>query len=288
MIRSMTGFARAAASHDTFELVCELRTVNHRYLDVQFRLADELRALETPLKTRIGRKVRRGKVDCTVLMRRQSGGAKATAIDTDAVAALKHACDEVSSAFPHLTAPSPLDILRWPGVVAESALDSDSLGATVTALVDEALEALDGMRASEGERLGELVRERVGAIATIAKDVRARRPDIVAAATERMRERIGALASDADPARLATEIALLAQKLDVDEELDRLESHIKEINATLARAEPIGRRLDFLMQELNREANTLASKSADGVTTNHAVELKVLIEQMREQIQNIE
>ena len=284
----MTGFARTTASHDDLELTCELRAVNHRYLDVQFRLPDDVRALETAMKARIARRLNRGKVDCTVYVRRQTGAIRPAAIDAAVLAGVKSACEAIADSFAHLSPPTALDLLRWPGVVSESEIDADSLGAAVTALLDEALAALDGMRRSEGERLDALLRERLAAIETIAGAVRQRRPAVIAAATQRIQERIESLASDADPARLATEVALLAQKLDVDEELDRLVSHVAEISATLARDEPVGRRLDFLMQELNREANTLGSKSADGETTNQAVELKVLIEQMREQIQNIE
>lgn len=288
MIRSMTGFARSTASFDAFELVCELRAVNHRYLDTQFRLPEDLRALETALKSRISQRINRGKVDCTVFLKRQPGAIRATAIDASTLDALREASDKVAATLPGLAAPSTLDVLRWPGVLNETEVDTDALREAVTALLDEALNALDEMRHREGERLATLLHERLHAIDAIATSVRARRPDVVAAATARVRDRIESLATDAEPSRLATEVALLAQKLDVDEELDRLASHVAEITATLARNEPVGRRLDFLMQELNREANTLASKSADSETTKQAVELKVLIEQMREQIQNIE
>ena len=195
---------------------------------------------------------------------------------------------EVAAKLPAAAAVNPIDVLRWPGVLAETPIDAEPLLAAAAALLDETLAALAAMRASEGERISAMLESRCDDIATIAAKVRARMPEILLAVRDKQRERIARLDVEADPERLEVELALVAQKLDVDEEVDRLDSHLAEIRDALASAEPVGRRLDFLMQELNREANTLGSKSADAETTKAAVELKVLIEQMREQIQNIE
>jgi uncharacterized protein (TIGR00255 family) len=195
---------------------------------------------------------------------------------------------EVAVNLPAAAPLNPLDVLRWPGVIAEAEFDAEPLLAAATALLDDTLIALTGMRASEGERIAAMLASRCDDLAAIAARVRERMPDILQAVRNKQRERIERLDVAADPARLEVELALLAQKLDVDEEVDRLDSHLTEIRDALGSVEPVGRRLDFLMQELNREANTLGSKSADAETARAAVELKVLIEQMREQIQNIE
>ena len=179
-------------------------------------------------------------------------------------------------------------MLRWPGVVSETEIDTGPLYDEASRLLADTLDALGKMRASEGQRIAEMIESRCADIMSISMGVRARMPDVLAAVRDRQQERIDKLDIEADPARLETELAIIAQKLDIDEELDRLDSHISEIREAMRSDEPVGRRLDFLMQELNREANTLGSKSADTETTKAAVELKVLIEQMREQIQNVE
>jgi uncharacterized protein (TIGR00255 family) len=194
----------------------------------------------------------------------------------------------LAATFPNLGSLNAIDVLRWPGVIEEAEIDTEPLFDEATATIRVALASLAAMRRSEGERIAEMIDSRCREVLVIAATVRARMPEVLAAARAKQKERLDKLAVDADPARLETEIALVAQKLDVDEELDRLESHISEIRLALASEDAVGRRLDFLMQELNREANTLGSKSADTATTRAAVELKVLIEQMREQIQNVE
>ena len=201
---------------------------------------------------------------------------------------LRAKLDELSEMLHESRAVDPIDVLRWPGVVSETEIDTGPLYEEASRLLDDTLAALGKMRASEGERIAEMIELRCADIMTISTSVRARMPDVLAAVRTRQQERIAKLDIEADPARLETELALIAQKLDVDEELDRLDSHISEIREVMASDEAVGRRLDFLMQELNREANTLGSKSADTETTKAAVELKVLIEQMREQIQNVE
>ncbi len=288
MLNSMTGFARAVTETPFGTLTCELRTVNHRYLDVQFRLPDELRPKEIDLRNRIGDSVKRGKVECSLHLRRVASGSGELRLNEALVGQLGARIQEIVRLLPEACSVNPVDVLRWPGVVAEPEIDTEPLFMEASALVDEALQALCLMRESEGARIAEMLASRLDDIHGIAAGVRVRMPEVLAAVRTRQKERIDKLDVETDPARLETELALIAQKLDVDEELDRLESHISEVTATLKKDEAVGRRLDFLMQELNREANTLGSKSADTETTNAAVDLKVLIEQMREQIQNIE
>jgi uncharacterized protein (TIGR00255 family) len=284
----MTGFARYTAESETGVLTCELRAVNHRYFDVQFRLPEELRPKETELKQLVGSVVRRGKIDCTLNYRRAPGKQAELSLNQAVVEQLGRRARELTAAFPDLGSLNAIDVLRWPGVIEEPEVDTEPLFHEATGAIRAALDALSAMRRSEGERIAEMIDSRCREILTIAAAIRERMPEVLAAARARQKERLDKLAVDADPGRLEAEIALVAQKLDIDEELDRLESHISEIRLALSSQHAVGRRLDFLMQELNREANTLGSKSADTGTTRAAVELKVLIEQMREQIQNVE
>lgn len=288
MLHSMTGFARHTTESSLGVLTCELRAVNHRYLDVQFRLPDELRPAESDLRQTIGGAIRRGKVDCSLHFRRGSTPARPLQVNRVLVEQLSRATNEVLELFPEAGQPDPLDVLRWPGVIEDPQPEIEPLFAEVGPALETALAALLEMRASEGQRIAELIEVRCRDLLDIAAGVRMRMPEVLAAVRSRLEERLAKLDVDADPARLETELALLAQKLDVDEELDRLESHVSEIRRAMDSDEPVGRRLDFLMQELNREANTLGSKCADTDTTRAAVDLKVLIEQMREQIQNVE
>ena len=288
MLNSMTGFARQAAEGRLGTLTWELRTVNHRYLDVQFRLPDELRPSETELRQQVSATLKRGKIDCSLHFHRAISESAELKINQGLVIQLKEKLAELSEILHEPRAINPVDVLRWPGVVSESEIDAGPLFEEATRLLEVTLAALGKMRASEGERIFNMIESRCAEIMTISASVRARMPDVLAAVRTRQQERIDKLDIEADPARLDTELALIAQKLDVDEELDRLDSHISEIRESMGSSEPVGRRLDFLMQELNREANTLGSKSADKETTKAAVELKVLIEQMREQIQNVE
>jgi len=288
MLNSMTGFARQAAEGPLGTLTWELRTVNHRYLDIQFRLPDELRPNENELRQQVAKHLKRGKIDCSLHFRRATSDTAKLKINQDLVQQLKQKLDELSDILHESRAIDPVDLLRWPGVVSEAEIDTEPLYAEASQLLAETLAALGKMRASEGARIAKMIDSRCGEIMKISESVRARMPDVLSAVRTRQQERIDKLDIEADPTRLETELALIAQKLDVDEELDRLDSHISEIRDVVTGSEPVGRRLDFLMQELNREANTLGSKSADTETTKAAVELKVLIEQMREQIQNVE
>jgi uncharacterized protein (TIGR00255 family) len=284
----MTGFARQSAESEFGTLAWELRTVNHRYLDVQFRLPEELRPKEQAFKQQVSAVLNRGKVECSLHMRRALDRQAEMQLNMDLVRLIRDRASEISNEVPDTAPLNPVDILRWPGVIAEPEVDAEPLIVEAVALLDTTLEAMTTMRASEGARIAAMLETRCADIAAIAASVRKRMPEVLEAARRKQRERIERIDVEADPARLEVELALLAQKLDVDEELDRLESHLVEIRQALQSEEPVGRRLDFLMQELNREANTLGSKSADAETTKAAVELKVLVEQMREQIQNVE
>ncbi len=284
----MTGFARQSVESQSGALTWELRSVNHRYLDVQFRLPEELRPKEQAFKQQVSGILKRGKVECALRVSRDLDQQAGMQLNADLISLIGRRVADISKTLPEIGALNPIDILRWPGVIAEPEIDAEPLYVEAAALLDEALSAMASMRASEGERIAAMLETRCADIAGLATSVRERLPDVLAKAHAKQRERIERIGVEADPARLEIELALIAQKLDVDEELDRLDSHLVEIRQALTQDDAVGRRLDFLMQELNREANTLGSKSADAETTKTAVELKVLIEQMREQIQNIE
>ena len=288
MLHSMTGFARQSAETSLGTLSWEVRAVNHRYLDLQFRLPDELRPKEQAFRQQVGAVLRRGKVDCSLHFRRAFDQDNELPLNTDLAKLVGTRLSQLAHVLPATTPINPIEILRWPGVVAEQQIDAEPLFAQAEALLAETLTAIDTMRANEGERIRTMLDSRCTEIDAIATGVRKRLPAVLAGAQEKQRERIAKLDVEADPGRLEVELALISQKLDVDEELDRLDSHLTEIRAVMANDEPVGRRLDFLMQELNREANTLGSKSGDSETSRAAVDLKVLIEQMREQIQNVE
>ena len=288
MLHSMTGFARESAESDIGTLTWELRAVNHRYLDIQFKLPDEMRPWEQDFRQQVSAVLNRGKVECALHFRRAFDQQNEIEINTELVELIGTRIKEMSAELPATGAVNPFDVMRWPGVVQQREIDAEPLFAGAEKLLDSTLSAIRSMRANEGARIADMLETRCVDIESISQSVRARMPEVLEAARVKQRERIDKLDVDSDPARLETELALIAQKLDVDEELDRLDSHIVEIRDVLQRKEPVGRRLDFLMQELNREANTLGSKSNDTETTRAAVNLKVLIEQMREQVQNIE
>lgn len=288
MLHSMTGFARQAGESPVGTLTWEVRAVNHRYLDVQFRLPEELRPKESDLRQQVAACLKRGKIECSLHFRPAISDAAELNLNHELVQQIRTKIAELSGLLPETRAIDPVDILRWPGVVTETEVETDPLFEEASRLLANTLSALGKMRVSEGERIAQMIESRCADIMTISASVRKRMPDVLSAIRTRQQERIAKLDVEADPARLETELALIANKLDVDEELDRLVSHISEIREVIAIDEPVGRRLDFLMQELNREANTLGSKSADTETTKATIELKVLIEQMREQIQNVE
>ena len=289
MITSMTGFARREAAGAWGTLVCELRSVNHRFLETGFRLPEELRSLEPELRQGMMRDLKRGKVDCTLSYRAAQGAERALEIDPEALQRLVARLRVVKAAMPdHAASVDALEMLRWPGVIRDADGGTEELLNAARALASQALTELIATRAREGVRLRELIEQRCNGLATLVEQVRARLPEVQARARTRLTERIAELAAAVDHDRLEQELAMLLQRLDVDEELDRLTAHIGEIRRVVGGNEPAGRRLDFLMQELNREANTLSSKSQDLDVTRAAVDMKVLIEQMREQVQNVE
>jgi len=288
MLRSMTAFARIESQHDQGGVQWEVRSVNHRYLDVSVRLHEDLRRLEPKVRERVGARLKRGKVDCTLRVLPAPAEADGLTVDRDLAARVANGARMVAELLSDPAPVSPVDILRWPGVVQAQAPDPDLIERIVLDELDHALSDLVAMREREGARIATMIRERLDDLQVEVDRVRELLPAIVQAYRERMRARVEELDAIVDEGRMEQELALIAQRMDVAEELDRLEAHADEIRATLGRSEPAGRRLDFLMQELNREANTLGSKSAAVATSRASVDLKVLIEQMREQIQNVE
>ncbi len=288
MLSSMTGFARSERQTDSGDLAWEIRSVNHRYLDVQFRLPDVLRGFEAEFRRTVAERLGRGKVDLTLSVRRDAGASRRFALDDELVSRLAEGLERIRGHIAGTGPVDPLEVLRWPGVIEDQPIEREALMADSLSLLREALDTLDAMRRAEGQRLADALISRTAEVERIAAEVRERRPQVLEGIEKKLRERLARLDVEAEPGRLEAELAILAQKLDVDEELDRLDSHIEELRNALGRDEPVGRRLDFLMQEFNREANTLGSKAGDAETTRASVELKVLIEQMREQIQNIE
>jgi uncharacterized protein (TIGR00255 family) len=288
MLRSMTGFARAERVTPAGLLAWEIRSVNHRFLEIGLRLPEELRASEAEYRRAIGAVARRGKVDASFYVRPGPAAGRDLTLDEDLLDRLVAQASVLRRRLGPEGRIDATDLLRWPGVVKDAERDAAPLAAAAMDLLAEALAAFTTSRAAEGERIAQMLGSRVAQVSQIARAVAARLPEVQARIRVRMQERLAALGAEVNPERLEQEIALLLQKMDVAEELDRLQSHVTELTATLESGEAVGRKLDFLMQEFNREANTLSSKSQDVETTRQAVELKVLIEQMREQIQNVE
>jgi uncharacterized protein (TIGR00255 family) len=292
MIRSMTGFARREHASASGSLAWELRTVNHRYLEISLRLPDDFRALESEFRATIGAAVRRGKLDASLYWRTTAQGATSLEVNAAVLDQLVASAGAIAThVAPRLGATAPVsvvDLLRWPGVLKEPERDVAPLHAAAQALLGEALQALTTSRASEGERIAAMLEGRCRQIEEQVGYVAARLPEIHARIRAKLEERLAQFTVEPNRERLEQELALALTRMDVDEELDRLTSHVAEARKALASGEPAGRRLDFLMQEFNREANTLSSKSQDADTTRAAVEMKVLIEQMREQVQNVE
>jgi uncharacterized protein (TIGR00255 family) len=284
----MTGFARAERTTPAGLLAWEIRSVNHRYLEVGLRLPEELRGSEAEFRRAIGAVARRGKVDASFYVRPGASSARELVLDAEL---LERLAEQAATLRKRLGAQARLeviDLLRWPGVVKEAERDAAPLAAAAMDLLAEALIAFTVSRTSEGERIAQMLATRAAQVTGIVDGVGARLPDVQARIRAKLGERLASLATEVNPERFEQEVALLLQKMDVAEELDRLRSHVEELAATLASGEAVGRKLDFLMQEFNREANTLSSKSQDVETTKKAVELKVLVEQMREQVQNVE
>ena len=288
MINSMTAFARESDDSGAGSLVVEIRSVNHRYLDCIFKLPEPLRALESSWRQLLQKALSRGKLDCFVRWQPAPNTETALEINHDRLQQLARASASVADVFPDCQAPTPIDVLQWPGILEAGGDVAEDLQAQATTLFKQALKSLQESRHREGEKLAGFIGERVQLVLVEVDRTRQLMPELMAQQRARLERRLGEITAELDPQRLEQELVILAQKTDVEEELDRLHAHVEEVERVLAKGGPCGRRLDFLMQELNREANTLSSKSIASSTTQNAVELKVLIEQMREQIQNLE
>ena len=286
MIRSMTAYAGGERATPWGTLGCELRSVNHRFLEVGVRLPEELRALEPQLRERVASRISRGKLDLVMRLRAPEAAAS-LAVNDVLVDQLGDLARRLHSRFPDMRI-NFTDLLQYPGVLRGEAADTSALQAEALALLDEVVDGFVAAREREGAKLTAAISERVDAVERIAAEVRELIPLIRDGQRAKLAARLADLPHPVDPGRAEQELVMWLQKLDVDEELDRLGSHIGEIRRVLRQREPVGRRLDFLLQEFNREANTLGSKSVDARTSNAAVELKVLIDQIREQVQNIE
>jgi uncharacterized protein (TIGR00255 family) len=284
----MTAFSRYEAQGDLGSLSWEVRSVNHRYLEMSFRLEESFRPLEMTMRKLVSERLSRGKVELALRYKAPEQNEQSVELNTDIAQGVIDSYEVLAKLS---NSPAPLDLMKvmqWPGVIQSEGLDQDALRAWIIESLSAALDDLTEMREREGASLEQMILQRCEQIDDIAVDVRTRMPEIIKAHHQKLTDRVAEMSASVDPERLEQELVLMAQKSDVAEEVDRLQSHVKEVQHVLSRNEPIGRRLDFLMQELNREANTLGSKSIDTDTTRYSVELKVLIEQMREQIQNIE
>ncbi len=287
MIRSMTAYASAETNGPAGTLSCELRTVNHRYLEISPRLPDELRGFESSLREKVATKLSRGKLDLTVRLRGGDARNDTLHVNRALLSRLAELNLDMAALFPGLQV-QLTEVLRFPGVMQQAEIDPEAQQSALFDVLDRALNELTATREREGAKLGEILHDKLDNIERVVSDVRGWMPQIRAALRTRLETRLADLRQPIEPGRLEQELVLQITRTDVDEELDRLSTHIGETRRVLGLVEPVGRRLDFLMQEFNREANTLGSKSVDARSTNAAVELKVLIEQMREQVQNIE
>jgi len=288
MTKSMTAFASSETEIGVLTVNCELRSVNHRYTDILIKLPERLRFAETEIRSAIMAKISRGKIECTITSKKQIKDSQSLFVNRDAVAALLTAAQQIEE---QMTAPqsfSALEVLAFPGIQQEPELDKDELNRGITALVNRTLLKLLEVREREGQQLQVLIEDRCRKMQLYTEAAQKRMPDVLQAIRNKLKDRITDMVAQPDFDRLEQELVFLTQKLDIAEELDRLETHIKEVLRVVQQDEPVGRRLDFLMQEMNREANTMGAKSSDKEITKISIELKVLIEQIREQIQNIE
>lgn len=289
MIYSMTAFARTQNQGDWGSLVCEVRSINHRYLEASFHIPDFLRALEMNMRETLRNSVRRGKVECLIRYQPAANAVNACfKVNTKLAQQLSMAAEQISSFVKHPAPISATDILRFPGVQETAELDVQELKPQVMNVFETTLKELVSVRGREGEELKQLFLQRMDIIEKELASVKERAPQVIVEQNERIRKRFADLKLDLDANRLEQEMLLYSQRIDVMEEIERIATHVTEIRRILKNGGTVGRRLDFLMQELNREANTLGSKSVDSQMTHAAVEMKVLIEQVREQVQNIE
>jgi uncharacterized protein (TIGR00255 family) len=284
----MTAFARGGDTHNSVELVWELRSVNHRYLEIQPRLPEDFRQLDTKVREVLSNRLGRGKVECGLRYSANGSSMAALQLNETVLHQLLGALETVRQRESRFQEPDLLSVMSWPGISEVARPDLSPLETRAMTLLEQVLEDFVATREREGQRLATLIESRCQLLQQQLEKARQRMPEVIEAVRDRLRSRLAEVSENLDEQRLEQEMALLAQRLDVDEEMDRLATHLQEVQDVLTRDEPVGRRLDFLMQELNREANTLGSKSADSETTAISVEMKVLIEQMREQVQNIE
>jgi uncharacterized protein (TIGR00255 family) len=288
MIRSMTAYAAHEEPTPFGRLSWEIRSVNHRYLELGMRLPEELRGLEPRLRERAAARVARGKLDIGLKRREAAAGVAELRLNTTLASELARITREIGSIVPDLAPGSRLEALAWPGMIVQPETDDAALAESALGAFERALDDFLAAREREGARLRDFLLERLAAVETILGQVRGWLPEIRAALRTRLEARLADFKPPLDAGRLEQELVLNLSRLDIDEEMDRLSAHIAEARRILDRPEPAGRRLDFLLQEFNREANTLGSKSVDSRTSQASVELKVLIEQLREQVQNIE
>ena len=288
MLQSMTAFATTIVQKNTLLLNWEIRSVNQRFLDSSIRLPTNLRSLETEIRQRISHHVKRGKIECTLTVQKSSQAQQAIQLDFELINQIIDATQKIASLHPSISPANVFDVISWPGVQQQQEISTETVKLSILETLDTTLLQLTAMRQREGEQLSQLLKNKCNMVTQQTAIARQRIPDVVQETRQRIIERIRGLQLEPDSDRLEQELVYLAQKMDITEELDRLDTHITEIQKTLQQSEPVGRRLDFLMQELNREANTIGSKSTDIMISQASVELKVLIEQMREQVQNIE
>jgi len=288
MIRSMTAFCRQDLKEPWGDLTCEIKSVNHRYLEPSFRLVENLRQLEPTLRESLRKQLARGKIEVSIRFQTTDQGGNKLVVNTDLINQLVAASQQIQSSIGSDNQIDSGELLRWPGVLIAEETDQDLITTAALSLFEHTLKGFIEAREREGSALKDIVEQRINDIEKQTQLIQQKLPDIIQRQKEKLLNRLSELKSQLDNDRVEQEILFMAQKIDVDEELDRLKTHVDEVSRVLNKGGPAGRRLDFLMQELNREANTLGSKSIDAQTTQASVELKVCIEQMREQIQNME
>ncbi|MEC7875970.1 MAG: YicC/YloC family endoribonuclease [Pseudomonadota bacterium] len=288
MIHSMTAYGRSEDSNSQSSISCEIRSINHRYSEISIRLPEELRPLEQKIRDHISDKIKRGKIECNIRIEQYNTYNEVLSINQELLKNIIEAAEETNSNLSTFAPLNSLDLLRWPGVLEKSTLDVEKIGKSIFQLVDEAINIVIDTRQREGKKIKKMLTERCSKIKKIINNVRKQMPTILKNVRKKLTQRIQEISNELNDDRLEQELLFLSQKMDIEEEIDRLNAHVDEVIRVIDQKEPIGRRLDFLMQEMNRESNTLGSKSNHIYTSNASVELKVLIEQMREQIQNIE
>lgn len=288
MIHSMTAFGRDQSDTPLGRLIWELRSVNHRFLEISIRVPEDMRMLETEIRKEVGKHMKRGKIDCNLRLQSEAGITNEIEVDKEIVQQILSIVDSIRSGNASVAPINAAEILKWPGVLKSPVTDIGNVSKFVMEGFSRALNEMVETRAREGAELVQAVEERLTNAQTLITEIKTVIPEVTQAFRQRLQDRLKDIKQELDPARLEQEILILANKSDVDEELDRLQTHIGEVRRVLSQGGSVGRRLDFLMQEFNREANTIGSKATDVRVTNASVELKVNIEQMREQVQNIE